>query len=1289
MHKGDAQFRFHLGRWSVVVGRFAGYSLVGLVIVAVVAFFGLRAGLPHLLQNKGDIEQLISERAGLDISTERINIVWDGFIPGVDLYDLRVATTSGDTIVGAKRVRAILSLTSLLSARLGLASLTIYETNLDFRRDKGGRWWVGGLEFRTGNTGEARETTIEEVAAKPDINDIVSRLGVLEFKRSRISWLDQYRDQKPFVVSRAKLRLESNGTRHQLSFGGIFPDNFCGTCSFSADVAGKLDEPITWHGRLYTEASGFQPANLPLVFRSLLPGEIAGRFDLVFRAEVSAGKPRVFQGRLFGQNIKADVGRSARLDINAIDTDIVWRRAGEAWVLEARRLTLGIAGKPWNADHLWVARRQNETIARVGFVNIADLAVLAQSLGLANLETISLDQLKPVGNIHDLEFHLPDSLDNRSVFSVSAGFHNLGWLSSGSLPGISGIDGAVRADATSVQLNLKTIDGSINLPDVFRQPIELDNLEGRVKWTKLENNWQIEFNGIDVANRDMNVHGGGLFRTPTEKENSPYLETRWKFDSGNGKRAGRYFPVNLLKPALLSWLDGAIKDGRVVGGHAVYQGYLNDFPFRDNNGRFEVFVDIRDGVLKYLDGWPAVEKLDTRLFFSGSSMTVTANDGLINDMNISQVSVTARDFKDDQGRRLFIDGRVNAGGRELAALIRQVSNAPIAGGWAKAFPDVSLAGNSVIRLSLDFDPSEGSDFHLYGEYRPDFVFARLNAIGLEASAINGIAHFDQGGVVDGRFSLSALGGESRLTLSNNSSASGDRLVLLQGSGTLTANGVADSYASVIRPYLQGTGSWQGDITIDKAGPRLDLQAELDAMSSSMPVPLAKPAGTKTGLTIKSDVLNESEHLIRSSLSGTASTVTRLTRRGDRWRHDRTQVFVGGDAQLPAAPGIHVKLRSEELDLDAWRKQVSDMTAGRAPAPALFDSMSLVTDDVGLFDRKLGQMTINIKPHLTGWRALIAGTAAQGRLDYFGSREPAELNASFDFLSIPDKTYRDPDGPVDPRNLPRTRISSRVFRYGDRNFGEAELKAVPISNGWRVDHVRFWDEFLDATAWAELKRMGAQGFGELSLVASSKDFGETLGRLGMPGQVKSGKAHLNAELAWMDADEYSFNNATGKFDIKVESGSLIKLEQGAGKMLGVFDLGAFSRYARLDFSTIFESGYVFDLVKGTFDVERGHLYTRDFRMQGPSADMVASGRVGVATEDYDFVVGVNPSFSDTLAFASWGLGVPQVGAAILLFNRLFKKDIASKSKITYMVQGTWDKPQIRQLSDSSRDEKQGD
>jgi uncharacterized protein YhdP len=183
-------------------------------------------------------------------------------------------------------------------------------------------------------------------------------------------------------------------------------------------------------------------------------------------------------------------------------------------------------------------------------------------------------------------------------------------------------------------------------------------------------------------------------------------------------------------------------------------------------------------------------------------------------------------------------------------------------------------------------------------------------------------------------------------------------------------------------------------------------------------------------------------------------------------------------------------------------------------------------------------------------------------------------------------------------------------------------------------------------------------------------------LGMPPQIDDASAEMSARLAWSGAPaEFNLASLNGVVELDAKNGRFLNVDQGAARLFGLFDFSAIGRYLLLDFSPLFGKGFAFDRVEGKVTLEQGSAYTDNFSIKGPSARLVFGGRVGLAAEDYSLTMDVYPSLSDGLTLGSFLAGGPQVALWALIINKVFKKQIEEGTRVTYLIRGPWNKPEI--------------
>ncbi|MEK7734389.1 MAG: AsmA-like C-terminal region-containing protein, partial [Pseudomonadota bacterium] len=115
--------------------------------------------------------------------------------------------------------------------------------------------------------------------------------------------------------------------------------------------------------------------------------------------------------------------------------------------------------------------------------------------------------------------------------------------------------------------------------------------------------------------------------------------------------------------------------------------------------------------------------------------------------------------------------------------------------------------------------------------------------------------------------------------------------------------------------------------------------------------------------------------------------------------------------------------------------------------------------------------------------------------------------------------------------------------------------------------------------------------------------------------------------------------------KAEKGSFVQLKEGAGRLVGILDLTSILRVLTLDLNPIFGRGFVYENVEGHVTLDGGNAYTRDLKLKGTVARVSVDGRVGLAKEDFDLRIVIDPQFSGTVATGTWALFGPAAAAAV--------------------------------------------
>jgi len=246
------------------------------------------------------------------------------------------------------------------------------------------------------------------------------------------------------------------------------------------------------------------------------------------------------------------------------------------------------------------------------------------------------------------------------------------------------------------------------------------------------------------------------------------------------------------------------------------------------------------------------------------------------------------------------------------------------------------------------------------------------------------------------------------------------------------------------------------------------------------------------------------------------------------------------------------------------------------------------------------------------------------------------------------------------------------------LGELHLRMLPDPLGLRMDN------FLLANPDGRLRGKGLLANHprrptRLEFDLESENLDKLLSRLGMPGSVRRGKLHISGPLGWTGGLEaFDLTKLEGDLEVNAKNGQFLKIEPGAGKLLGILSLQSLPRRIALDFRDVFTDGFAFDDIAGQVHIERGSAYAKNLRMSGPAAKVSMSGVANLVNETQNLRVSIQPRLEDTLAVAGALLGGPAVGVGALIASKVLQNPLGQAAAFEYVITGPWADPLVTKL-----------
>ena len=304
-----------------------------------------------------------------------------------------------------------------------------------------------------------------------------------------------------------------------------------------------------------------------------------------------------------------------------------------------------------------------------------------------------------------------------------------------------------------------------------------------------------------------------------------------------------------------------------------------------------------------------------------------------------------------------------------------------------------------------------------------------------------------------------------------------------------------------------------------------------------------------------------------------------------------------------------------------------------------------------------------------------GATVAGRFERLHWALPARTAAS----PVPAATPPAAPG-FDPATIPPLLFDVDDLRIGATAMGRARFRSTPVAAGLRMDEFTTTGGKQRLVASGSWLGRGANARSQVKLDATSDDIGVLLGGFGFGGQVAGGKGKFGVEANWRGGPgDFDPVTVDARLSVAARDGSLLEIEPGAGRVLGLLGVAQLRRRLLLDFSDFFSKGFAFDRIEGNAHLAQGQLRTDNLIVRGPAAAINVSGVTDLRNQRFDQTVDVLPKSGGILTAVGALAGGP-VGAAVgAVANAVLDKPMSGIGAKSYRVTGPWASPKVEAIA----------
>lgn len=1295
------------------------------VLAALLVAFQL--AIARVPEKRLQLEEWLSEKTRLSIEFAHISARLRLYGPELVFKDVTVRTQDRTRVLATARGGSVAFdiWNSIGSGRLIAGRFTLDSPQLGLIRTRDGRFQV------VGQSAIAEQTKPLEVENLP--------VGEFRVRDAVVTFQDESTERTwslsgvHFVLVRGNELLELDGN-------ASLPETLGRSLEFAARVTGALETPESVVSELKVHGEGIELAGWAELFPESWSMPTAGRGSIALTAallgtqvqsiaadadfrelEISTPawsiplpgpRPLVIGGDMKNRDAdeegspaqssemptRADVPR--KLEYERVRVRGYVGREGEGWRARVNELQLASRDPseqidPWQSRKIDVAWSTADE-QQFRFNGEADLVVLHELTPFLaflpeNPRLAHLRALDPSGFVRNLAFSVErGGADAPLRYNVSADIEALSVDPVLKAPAIAGISGKLTANDKEGELRLDTGRVELSIPWMFRWTLDTNALRGALRWHVDGEGWHIRSDDLEFAADDGHGHARLAIRLPRDGS-SPYLDISARAQDMNAASTPKYLPANLLSEEALGWLDRAFVSGRVTRGSLELHGPTRAFPFRKGEGLFLVEGHVEGLTFDYQPGWTPATGLAGKVEFRNEGMHASGVTARVGELQVTEASGGFKDFAEGD-----LKIAVSAQG-DLGAAFGFLQSSPIGEALGESFQALRGKGALQAKVSLLLPIKHIEDRRLSVSTKLTDATVRLADLDAPVTHLNGSFIVRQDLPVEADLTGQWLGGPVEVQITPDDRT--DQNSTLVARGRATALELARHAPAVVK--LDGALDWTMKTRLtSRPGRKVQvfaIDSSTEGLGIDLPYPVGKAQDAARALHVELEYSGR-QVLTRASFGDLRALLLWRPEQGD-WMFDRGSVRADRvAASLPDHPGLRLEGSIDRLRLDDWfaLADADDtvQTGTGAGGQKLSDILRAANLHVGvlqLFGYEWPDVRGVLQATPQGWRVDVTGSNVEGQIlvpESFKGTQPLTLDLErlMVIRAARGSGERGRTESRDPREWPSLRVHIGDMHLESHPIGGVELYATRVPNGLRIDSLSIAQDAVQAEAQGEWL-IGPQGErSQLTAKITSTDVRATLRALNYTEFLDAKRAEVSAQLSWPGGfDSSLIQRASGSISVKAESGQLLMLQPGAGRVLGLFSVAALPRRLALDFSDLTDKGLSFDTIHGDFELRAGNAYTNNLLLRGPAAEIGVAGRTGLSSQDFDQTAVVTGNLGASIPVAGAIAGGPAVGAALLLFSQMFKEPLKGIARGYYRITGTWDDPLVERVDASEAKE----
>ncbi len=913
----------------------------------------------------------------------------------------------------------------------------------------------------------------------------------------------------------------------------------------------------------------------------------------------------------------------------------------------------------------------------VDYIRLQDIWPLIVSSQSTRVSDV-LKTLNAQGDVYDVSGFISGPNLTVERYSLNAKLANLAWSESSSLPGFSGLNGEVSLSNGAADIDFRINQGSFQLSKMFKFPIQLKNSFGNLRWEQTANQWELQSSNLrietDVIDMDARI---SLKQLNDQKR--PSINLFAQLRNGNIGKIGKYWPRNIIPKATLDWLDTSLIAGRISTATALMYGDLSEWPFDKNQGRFDIMVEVDNATVDYHPDWPRVEELDAKVRFIGTSLQIDANNASIMDIRVPSIEA---DIPRLAKSELSLSALSRSHSQSFVELLK---NSPLNEKFGSVLEGLSVSGDTEVLMDMYLP------LYRHAEMEPEIKGSvRLDRANVKNHLweehpfedVEGQLVFTEKGFSSRGLQANYYGQEFDLDIAVGDDTQDPNVLLkLQLNGQMDVESIS-RYVPMMTDLTSGSSNWLIDVklhgqTLVDSSMTFDLHSNLRGIEIRLPYPFAKKAEETRNFDIKFP-LNWASGELQLNFNNQVFARHRID---SNTQQPQSQIVFGSHyPESFEGDGISITGELGYLNLEEWDAIYEQVSQKGDHQQAV--SVNVLADTLVVYGRSFKSVVSKLWSENKYYKMSLLGKEIDATIRFPTQDDQATgIVAEAKYLNWPlvldepGQTHRVATK-YNPQNRPPLHVLVENLLYDGNPMGQLLLESYPTAEGTRTELSLNNSKDIDVAALGMWTQLGEETQSKFDITITSEALVALLQAFGFSGNINGGQTLVRIEAEWPgNLADMSFDTLDGTLHMEVGAGNFVDINQGAGRIFGLFSLDALPRRLLLDFRDFFEAGLRFDSLEGDFKISNGMAITDNLIVKGATYTMNFSGTTNLIDRVFDQRVHIRSKAGNSLPVVGALAGGAVGAAAFLIIRGVFNKQIASVSEYGYSVTGSWDSPVV--------------